>query len=296
MEITKVELKILIKEFLTASNRVLRAGFEIYCSELDKFLTFLDTHQLISDYIQSCGEPEFDVEQEYAEVSKYGNALFELGSTPENEVANIYAVLKCMVSHNVSGRDFVFYGYSDSKKYQDKVNGFGNEYIRVLISHIDNYLTRISIQMGIDEKTTVNVSIAHSNLSNSQVSVTGCGNITATQQLTDMDKLSALIAALMKEAEALNNEDRETVQECVEVIQTIQDEKPKKGMIKTALATLKGIKGTVEFAAAVAGIAQFVMCVICYAGISKGNGVQPTAAEECDLCQVQNGQCGEGEI
>lgn len=138
MEITKVELKILIKEFLTASNRVLRAGFEIYCSELDKFLTFLDTHQLISDYIQSCGEPEFDVEQEYAEVSKYGNALFELGSTPENEVANIYAVLKCMVSHDVSGRDFVFYGYSDSNKYQDKVNGFGNEYIRVLISHIDS--------------------------------------------------------------------------------------------------------------------------------------------------------------
>lgn len=155
MEITKVELKILIKEFLTASNRVLRAGFEIYCSELDKFLTFLDTHQLISDYIQSCGESEFDVEQEYAEVSKYGNALFELGSTPENEVANIYAVLKCMVSHNVSGRDFVFYGYSDSKKYQDKVNGFGNEYIRVLISHIDNYLTRISIQMGIDETMVI---------------------------------------------------------------------------------------------------------------------------------------------
>ena len=32
--------------------------------------------------------------------------------------------------------------------------------------------------------------------------------------------------------------------------------------IKTALTTLKGITGTVEFAAAVAGIAQFVMGVI----------------------------------
>ena len=63
MEITKIELKILIKEFLTASNRVLRADFEIYCSELRKFLSFLDSHQLISDYIKSCGEPEFDVER-----------------------------------------------------------------------------------------------------------------------------------------------------------------------------------------------------------------------------------------
>ncbi len=262
MEITKIELKILIKEFLTASNRVLRAGFEIYCSELDKFLTFLDAHQLISDYIKSCGEPEYDVEQEYTKISRYGNAIFELGSTPENEVANIYAVLKCLVSHNISGRDFTFYGYSDSKKFQDKVNGFGNDFIRVLISHIDNYLTRISIQMGIDEKTTVNVNIAHSNLSNSQISVTGCGDATTNQQFADMDKLNALIDTVLRESEKMPPDDKEAVAECVEVIQSVRNEKPKKAFIKTALATLKGIAGTVEFASAVAGIAQFVSGVI----------------------------------
>ena len=36
------------------------------------------------------------------------------------------------------------------------------------------------------------------------------------------------------------------------------DEKPKKSMIKTAIASLQAIKGTVEFGSAVAALIQFV--------------------------------------
>lgn len=259
MEISKIELKILIKEFLTASSRILRADFEIYCSELRKYLAFLDSHQLISEYIKSCGEPEFDVEAECAELDDYNGSIFELGSTFEKEVANIYAVLHCLVNHNISGTSYVFSGYADSNEYQDWVDGFGDRYIRILISHIENYLTKVSIQMGIGEKNMVNVNIENSNLRSSQISVAGCGDVTATQQLADTDKLNALIDTLLKESETLSDEDKETVQECVEVIQTIQDKKPKKGIIKTALTTLKGIAGTVGFAAAVTDIVQFVM-------------------------------------
>lgn len=60
MEITKIELKILVKEFLTASNRMLRANFEIYNTELSKFVRFLDSHELIKNYICLCGEPEVE--------------------------------------------------------------------------------------------------------------------------------------------------------------------------------------------------------------------------------------------
>lgn len=62
MEITKIELKILTKEFLVASNRVLRAGFEFYSEELAKFTKFLESKPIIWNYILSCGKPEFDVE------------------------------------------------------------------------------------------------------------------------------------------------------------------------------------------------------------------------------------------
>lgn len=260
MEVTRVELKILIKEFLSASNRVLRAGFEIYSSELGKFVRFLKTHDLIFDYIMSCGEPEYDVKQEVEDVCKsYGRNIFSLGFTDENEVANIFAVIQYLADNNYGGRSCVYFGYSSSNNFQDKVDGFGNEFIRVLITHIENYLTKISIKMGLDEKITVNVKIENSNLSNSQVNVASdSSSIVTNRAVCDIDQLQKILDSLLMEAEKLNSDDRQTVEECVEVLETMKEDKPKKGIIKMAINTLKGIAGTAEFAAAVATISQFV--------------------------------------
>lgn len=260
MEVTKIELKILIKEFLSASNRVLRAGYEIYDTELTKFIRFLDTHELISEYIKSCGEPEYNVAQEVEKVkNSYGNIIFSLGSTDEKEVANIYAVVKYLADNNIGGRSCVYYGYSSSKKFQEKVNAFGDEFIRVLITHIENYLTRISIQMGLDDKATFNVKIENSTLNNTQVNVAlENSSITTNQTACDMEQLQRLISELLSVAVSLSAEDKQTVEDCVETIATVNDEKPKKGIIKMALNALKGISGTAEFVAAVTAIVQFV--------------------------------------
>lgn len=260
MEVTKIELKILIKEFLSASNRVLRAGYEIYDTELTKFIRFLDTHELISDYIKSCGEPEYNVVQEVEEIKKsYGKSIFSLGSTDKKEVANIYAVVKYLAENNFGGSSYVYYGYSTSKKFQEKVNAFGDEFIRVLITHIENYLTRISIQMGLDDKTIVNVKIENSKLDNTQVNVaSGSSSITTNQTICNIEQLQRLISELLSVAGNLSAEDKQAVDDCIETIATVSDEKPKKGIIKMALNTLKGIAGTTEFVAAVTAIVQFV--------------------------------------
>lgn len=260
MEVTKVELKILIKEFLTASNRVLRAGYEIYADELEKFIKFLKEKKLIYDYIMSCGEPEYDAEQAVRDLcNSYGKSIFALGSTDKNEVANIFSVIQYLAEHNYGGRSDVYYGYSNSKKFQDKVNAFGDKFVRILIIHIENYLTKVSIQMGLDEKMTVNVKIENSNLSNSQVNVASdSSSIVTNQTACDIDQLQKLLNNLLLAAERLNPDERQTVDECVEVIETIKEDKPKKGIVKMAVNTLKGIAGTAEFVAAVAAIVQFV--------------------------------------
>ena len=260
MEVSKIELKILIKEFLTASNRVLRAGFEIYPSELSKFIRFIDNHELISSYVKSCGEPEYNVQEEVEAVdSSYGNSIFSLGSTEEKEVANIYAVTKYLAENNYGGNSFVFFGYSSSNKFQDRVNGFGDEFIRILINHIENYLTRISMQMGLDDNTVVNVSIKNSNLTNAQVNVDSDGNsIVTNTNICDVEQLNKLISDLTNASSNLNNDDKQSVEECVEFIETISEEKPNKSIIKMALKTLKGIVGTTEFLAATTAIIQFV--------------------------------------
>lgn len=260
MEISKIELKILIKEFLTASNRILLAGYEIYPSELSKFIAFIDTHELIIDYVKSCGEPEYDVQEEVKLVaSSRGNSMFSLGSTKEKEVANIYAVIKYLADNQYDGYSFVFYGYSNSKKYQDKVNGFGDKFIKILISHIENYLSIMSMKMGLDDNTVVNVNINNSKFTNAQVNVDSDGNTIVTNSSTcDVEKLDKLISNLIKASSDLNDDDKQSVQECIETIETISEKKPKKSIIKTALTTLKGIVGTTEFVAAVTEIIQFV--------------------------------------
>lgn len=113
--------------------------------------------------------------------------------------------------------------------------------------------------MGLDEKTTVNVKIENSNLSNSQVNVASdSSSIVTNQTACDIDQLQKLLNNLLLAAEKLNPDERQTVDECVEVIETMKEDKPKKGIIKMAVNTLKGIAGTAEFVAAVAAIVQFV--------------------------------------
>lgn len=260
MEITKTDLKILIREFLTASNRVLRAGFEIYAEELSKFTNFLESKPLIWNYIVACGEPEFDVKTEVEKIDEsYGHYIFDLGTTNEKEVANIYAVIKYLADIKYSGRGYIFYGYSNSNKYQDKVSAFGDEYIRILISHIENYLSTLGIKMGVDSKMVVNFEIKDSNLTNTQFSVATDGSsITATQTNGNFEKMDELINAVLTTSGNLNPEDKDTVSECIETIETIKDSNPKKKVIKMAIRTLQGIAGTAEFLAAVASLTQFV--------------------------------------
>lgn len=56
-----------------------------------------------------------------------------------------------------------------------------------------------------------------------------------------------------------SDEDKEAASESLEVIEAeVVSEKPKKSMIKTAMATLQAIKGTVEFGSAAAALIQFI--------------------------------------
>ncbi|MBQ2987133.1 MAG: hypothetical protein IJE23_06580 [Tyzzerella sp.] len=264
MEITKVELKILMKEFMTASSRVLRADYAIYDSELKRFINFLENKPLIDNFIKSCGQPDYNVEEEVREVaSSYGNLIFSLGDSDEGEVANIFAVTKYLAFNNYGGRSLVYYGYSSSKNCQEKVKCFGDKFLRILISHIENYLAKIGIEMGVDEKTTIQFNIKDSNLENTQFNVATDGStITSTQSNNPIQEFDKLIKDLQDTLSGICEENQQIVKDCIEVMETIKEEKPKKGIIRMALTTLQGIKGTAEFVAAVTAVAQFVQLYI----------------------------------
>ena len=147
-------------------------------------------------------------------------------------------------------------GYSSSTKFQDKIKGFNERFIMVLIGHIERYLTKVGIDMGLDDKVVYNVTVHKGQA----IIATDNASVTATNYFgVDANKLNKLIAKVQTATSSLAEEDQQAVSECLEVIETeAVAEKPKKGMIKTALSALQTVKGVAEFGAAVATLVEFI--------------------------------------
>lgn len=258
MKLNRKELRKIQYDFNSCSNRLLQANYEDYADVLAKFVRYIDGTPIISDYIYGCGSCEWDLEKEIKEVQEsYGGLIFSLGETDEEEIRNVYAVLRYLVENNSSVYCGVAMGYSPSSKWQDKIKGFNERFVMVLIRYVERYLTKIGIDMGIDEKNVYNVTVQNGQaiIANDNSSVTATTNIGVTA-----NEIEQLITAVRTKMDTLtSDEDKEAVSESLEVIEAeVISEKPKKSMIKTAIASLQAIKGTVEFASAVAALIQFV--------------------------------------
>lgn len=257
MRLNRKELRKIQYDFNSFSNRLLQADFEDYTDVLGKFMAYIAETPIILDYILDCGTCDMNLEEEVNEVqSSYGRLIFSTGKTEDEEVRNVYAVLKYIVEQDISIHFGIALGYSSSNSYQDKVKGFNDRFVMVLIRHIERYLTKVGIDMGVDEKITYNVTVEKGQA----IIATDGATVNATNQVgTDGGELAKLIAAVQATTGSLTPEDKEAVQESLEVIEAeASAEKPKKSMLRTAIATLNAIKGVAEFGAAVAALIQFV--------------------------------------
>lgn len=260
MAINKSELKKISYEFNRISNRLMKADVHDYSNILGKFLAFIETTITISDYVNDCGDARYDVESEIKEVSGYSNLILDLGEDESEEVANIYHTLKYCYENKVNISHGLAFSYSNSKKYQDKLNGFNQRVTLVLISHISAYLTRIGIEMGLDENTkyTINVHNGQMNLATDNSTIHAVQN-----NGMNGSELEELIRKLISVSSNLSESDSEIMNDSLETItHELSSENPKKGMVRTAISGLQGIKSTAEFAAASIAIVQFVQTLL----------------------------------
>lgn len=238
------------------SNRLLQADFQDYLGVLKKYISFLENTPIIIEYIRDCGQYELDVEQEVKEVQQgSGNYIFSIGDTEQEEVRDIFAILKCIAKNNLEVQYGIAWGYS-SNKYQDKIKGFNQRFVMILIRHVENFLTNVGIDMGLDDKVSYNVSVQ-----NGQAIFAGDNaTITATNTVgVDKNELEKLISAVMNNTVGLTDDEIETVKECMDTVAAeAQSQNPKKSALKIVQKTLSAIKGSAEFAAAVAALIQFI--------------------------------------
>ena len=260
MNLNKNDLRKIMYDFNSISNRLMQADFQDYNSILKKFLSFITNTEIIDEYIRDCGDTDQNLEIEFKQIqSSYGNLIFTLGDTDQEEIRNIFAYLKFIVDNDVNICDGVAMGYSRSSKYQDMIKGFNERVVFVLIGHIDRYLTKIGIDMGIDENIVFNISVKNGqvNIANDNSIINATNNVSV-----DFGRLDQLIqnVKILAQKENLNREDEDQLTCNLDVIEEeLKNKEPRTNFIKTALNGLNLIKGTTEFAAAVTTLIQFVM-------------------------------------
>lgn len=256
MKLNKKELRKIQYDFNCISSRLMQANFQDYNNVLLRFITFINDTPIISDYILNCGPCEQDMEQEFKEVESSYNCIFSLGMTNNEEVRNIYAILKYILDNNIEVYSNIAFRYSSSRNCQDAIKDFNNRVVLVLILHIENYLTKIGIDMGLDENTTYSIP----NHNGQVIIANDNAIITATNNIgIDTTKLESLIQNIRSAAVSLPHEDIDMMESNLQVIEEeIKADKPRKCFLKTAASGLHMLKGTAEFSAAVVALIQFI--------------------------------------
>jgi len=244
-------------DFNSISNRLMQADYNDYTNVVSKFVSFIKNTPIIYDYIIDCGACEQDLKQEFDKVDRsYGRYFFALGDTDEEEVRNVFAILNYIAENGIEIHHSIAQGYSSSSKYQDTIKGFNHRVVMVLIRHIERYLTKIGIDMGVDERITYSITVQNGqvNIANDNASILATNTVGI-----DITRLEELIQAVRKTADGLSEDDAEILKSNLEVIEEeVKSEKPRKGFLKTAVSGLKMLKGTAEFAVAIATLIQFI--------------------------------------
>lgn len=248
-------------EFNSISNRLLQADFNDHTGVVSKFVTYIKSTPIIYDYILDCGICDQDLDKEFKEVSQsYGRCIFSLGDTNPEEVRNVFAILNYVAEKEVDICYSIAAGYSSSNMYQDRVKAFNDRVVMVLIRHVESYLTKIGIDMGIDEKITYSITVSNGqvNIANDNATIMATNNAGINQA-----QLDTLISNVRIASSGITGEDAETLSDSLEVIEEqLKSGKPKKSFIKTAIAGIKTLKGTAEFAAAVTTLIQFIQAIM----------------------------------
>ena len=261
MKLNRKDLRKIQYSFNSISSRLLSADYDDHLNVLKRFISFLDNTSIIRDYIVDCGECTQNLDEEFRVVaSSHGRFVFSTGETDEEEVRNVYAILKHIVEKDVPVHGCLAFVYSQSPKFADHVKGFNERVVMILIRHIECYLTNIGIDMGIDEKTIYNVTVKNGQA----IIATDNAVVNASNTVSmNLDKLEALLEGVRKNAADLPNNDKTAVQNSLEAIKTEAClSTPRKSVLNTALTVLKGIKSSVEFSAAVASLVQFLSSIV----------------------------------
>ncbi|MBD5113247.1 MAG: hypothetical protein HDT42_12075 [Ruminococcaceae bacterium] len=256
MKMNRKELKKTISDFNTISTRLLQSDYDEYIGVLKRFLNFIESTEIVNDFIQDCGGYCADIEESFNEVCQsFEPTRFNFSIGTEEETSEIYSLVKLLCENNFQHPPLeLLTAYSYAKKYNDMVKDFNHKVIFVLVGHIENYLKKVGIDMGLDSNITYNINGNQVNVANDNATI----NATQNNGI-DAAELKKLFDSMRNSlSEELSEEDKKDAEECIDIIeQELQSNNPNEETVKTRFKLLKRIDCSVKFLSACASVATF---------------------------------------
>lgn len=228
-----------------------------YDNNARKFIEFIDSNELISQFIESCGVCNYNMSDEFQEIlSSPGRYTFSIGKTDEEETVTIYSILKYMATEYKGHPWRAMQGYTNSSKFADMVSAFNQRVVILLIGHITRFLTKIGIDMGIDENVTYNINNSGQvNIANDNSTI----NAVQNNNGINADELKNLIASMRENLDSgLSVEDKSEANECIDSIEAeLLSSQPNETSVKDKFRLLKRIDTSVKFTSACCSLLTF---------------------------------------
>lgn len=136
------ELNKLAREFRMYGSRLLTTKYGNGMSDLNRFLNFIESNEIIKNYILMDNEYHYDIENICK--NRGWRDKYDLPIEKDREIAFIYQLLKY---GQIKFGDYTAFsnGYGLGTKLQDHMDAFNNEVVKHLIDYIREYLEDLII-------------------------------------------------------------------------------------------------------------------------------------------------------
>lgn len=211
----------------------MRVQFDEYGTVLKKFVDYIESNEIIMQYICMGDTGEYDAKTDWDLVVTKEGYMFDFGPSVEEESFQIYSILK-YINENIAVPYHSFFSIYGERKWQDNVKQFNDRVVLVLINNINDYLTGIGIDMGFDENIVWNVNGGQVNIAS------GNAIINATQNNgVNIAELESIIKNIMDNVSGLDKEVADTIIDSVEMIrEEIIKPEPKRNIISSGIKLL----------------------------------------------------------
>jgi len=251
---TSEEIQEISLDFRDLAKRFLRTDYSQCDSNLIRFMNFIDSNELISEFIKEKNTKEYDIK---TIIKTRGNwNPFEISPIENEEISFEYQLLKYSYL-NFEGDFTKLYGligYISTKgSYNDHLKDFSEHIIDPFVDYINKYLTKCYNQAKKEEgrnnpSSSVGSTITATNstvLFGSQVS----GDVSNVVTITDVEQQKAL-KGIKKIESCLDDIDKGDKEDFIELLNEIKEDiKNQKKPKKSLLTALKAIAtGTVTIA------------------------------------------------